>query len=307
MVSIIIINYNVSDLLINCINSIKKQITIPHEIIIVDNASSHIEVEKLKTVQNSNKIILNSVNIGFGKAVNCGVEHARGEHFLILNPDTLFIDNSLEHAVELINKDDNLGLISPKVFNKNNCFEPTAKRFPTFTFFIYQIFYLGKLPFKNRIMHKYYYNYADFAKEQVVDDVVGCAILMKKDVFNKIGKYNEKYFMYFEDTDLCMKLKKINKIVLYCPQFKIVHIHGQSSIQNNTRQYEYYKSMIKYSEDHLTRYQTNILKLLMLLTQGVLPLLLFVKYCVRADFKKFSSKSKIAFNLCLWLLWKKNN
>lgn len=225
--SIIIVNWNTKDLLKRCIESIFKESKaglnfFDSEVIVVDNGSNDGSVKAIEEIKLSDffiKIIKNTENKGFAKAVNQGIRIAEGESIFLLNSDTEVCKDSLKKILEfedevgpaiigarLINRD---GSIQPSVFNL-----PTAKR-------AFNEYFLGK---KNDFS-----KFAPDGKNPVaVEAVSGGAMLISKEAIEKIGLLDERYFMYFEDLDYCRRAKIKGIKVYYFPEAEIIHEHGAS-------------------------------------------------------------------------------
>ncbi len=214
--SIIIVNYNTPDLVQDCVSSIKSSKTkLNYEIIVVDNGSDK-RPSKLKDCT----LIVNKENLGFAKANNQGLEIAKGKHILVLNSDTLVEEGALDMLFSFAENTGDAGVVGPRLLNKDGSLQKSCFNFPSI---------------KNAIL-EFWFNkkgaYQKFAPETTnpvaVDAVVGAAFLITQKAKKRVGKLNEKYFMYFEDLDYCRKVKKAGLKTYYLPQAQIVHYHGAS-------------------------------------------------------------------------------
>ncbi len=215
--SIIIVNFNTSHLSLQCIKSIKKYMP-SAQIILVDNASAEkIDLQTLKKYKVD--LVMLKENLGFSKANNLGAKKAKGDMLFFLNPDTQLIDTTLNQAIDYYYKQD-LGILAPQLLNSDfttqaSCFnkQSIANAFKEYVLHIkgaFSKFYpIGKSP-------------------TTVNSIVGAAVLISKENFLKIKGWDERYFMYFEDLQLCDNIVKLGKKVVYFPTFKIIHHHGQS-------------------------------------------------------------------------------
>lgn len=302
MISIVIVNFNVANLVINCVQSIRRTVTsFMYEIIIVDNGSNKKDILIIKDTLQNITLIENKKNLGFSKAINIGAEKAGGDYLMILNPDTIFIEDIFSKIIPFMEQSENVGLCGPKLIFPDDRKQQSYQKFPTITFFIFQLLYLNRLIKKNKIVKDYYYNFEEYYNTRKVDDILGAAMILKKNFFFDIGGMDEDYFMYFEDTDLCKRVNQNYRDVIYFPESQIVHIHGQSSIKTNVRQFDYYKSMLVYSRKHFGHYSSFIIRLFILLSQLILPFGLFYKYVIkRSDINNFKIKMKTAWDLIKW-------
>lgn len=225
-VSIVIVNYNVKQLVINCLNSIQKyKGSIEIEVIVVDNASSDGSVEAIEQNFNWVKLIKNKINYGFPTANNQAFRLASGQHIFMLNPDTEFIDYSIEKLKHFLESNPEIDLVAPKLLNTNRTIQSSVWKFPKTRYIISEMFFL---PFLGK--DKYYHNLSD-SNPTEVEYLTGAALLFKKDVFQKIG-YLDEYLFWIEDADFCYRMHKAGLKKIYFPQAVVVHHIGQSAKKN---------------------------------------------------------------------------
>ncbi len=226
--SIIIPTWNTAQTTLKCIDTIKKNLLdISYEVIIVDNGSSDDTAQKIKKIinlfENKNrklKIISNDSNLGFAKANNQGSTIAQGEYLFFLNSDMELVDSSLLDMLNFIKKNQNIGIIGPQFLNPDSTSQ--ASVFPPQTSLnAFKEFWLNK---KN----SYSKYLPDLKNPSSVSYISGGALLISKIFFQQIGGWNEKYFFYFEDMDLCRQVKKHQKLIYYFPKCQVVHHHGLS-------------------------------------------------------------------------------
>lgn len=227
--SIIIVTWNTAQITLRCIQTIHKYLKdkIKYEIIIVDNNSSDNTQLIIKNYKNllkiknfKLKIISNSDNFGFSKANNIGVKQAVGDYFLFLNSDMELIDDSLIKMLDFFKKDETIGIIGPQFLNIDKT--PQASVFPPQTILnAFKEFWLGQ---KNA------YSKYNPPKEKIsqVFAISGGALLIRKNLFKKIGGWNEKYHFYFEDLDMSRAINKLGHKVIFYPFCKVIHRHGAS-------------------------------------------------------------------------------
>lgn len=226
-VSIIIVNYHSSALIIDCIKSINELSTgIDYEVIVVDNNSeprltttlsdSFPESSKIRTVQLPE-------NIGFGRANNEGAKVANGEYLFFLNPDTILINNSVKILSDFLDSNHKAGICGANLF--------TADKLPTFSHFMFMPGILWEL---NNTLHNAISNYkhgVNFMHNHTADPlkvgfISGADLMIRKELFDEIGGFDPKFFMYFEETDLCFQVKKAGFEVFNIPTAKIIHLEG---------------------------------------------------------------------------------
>lgn len=222
-VSIIIINYNTTQLLKNCINSIiEKTFGLSYEIIVIDNASyDNPEVLIKKNFPNV-KFISSQLNLGFGKANNLGVLNSTGKYLFFLNSDTLLINNAIKILFDFWQTNPNLGAIGGNLFDeKHNPNFSYGTHFPTiFNIILYRTRFF-------KIFKLDTFNYTNLPKK--VSFIIGADLFMERSLFLKIKGFDPNYFMYIEDGDLQLQINRLNYFIYNVPNAKILHLQGASS------------------------------------------------------------------------------
>jgi len=225
--SIIIVTWNTAKITLKCIQTIHKYLDkkLNYEIIVVDNNSSDdtqtvIANEVKQSHWDDTKLIKNPINSGFAKGNNIGVKKSKGEYLLFLNSDMELTDSNLVAMYKYANKDPNIGIIGPKFLNIDLTAQGSV--FPPQT--AINAFKEYFLKMKNS-----YSKYTPNSNIPVsVWSISGGAVLIKKDLFTKIGGWNEKYFIYYEDLDLCRAVRHLNKRIVFYPDCTVIHRHGAS-------------------------------------------------------------------------------
>lgn len=214
--SIIIPSFNTAAATLKCVQSINKFLP-QAETIVVDNASTDNTVELLKKLKV--KLIPNSRNIGFSAACNLGAQKAVGDYLLFLNSDMELVDKSFLKMLKFLQNHPKVGAIGPKFLYPDH--SPQASVFPPQTI---------KNAFKQFWLNqKCFSKYTPKNKNPTpVWAISGGALLIKKSLFQKISGWNEKYFIYFEDLDLCRSLRRLGKKIYYYPATQVIHRHGLS-------------------------------------------------------------------------------
>ena len=242
MISIIIINYNSKIFLFDCINSIiNSNIPTEYEILLINNSiNENIENFSSKTV----KVFNVNCNLGFSKAVNYGVSKSSGNMLMFLNPDTILEPDAIENMYNYVNENEMIGVVGGRILNADKTFQLSSRRkFPNIFNLLVLLTRINRVFPKSKIFGSY--NYGNLSEDifSEVDSVSGACMFIKKNIFNFVGGFDENYFMYFEDTDLCLQLKKNNYKVIYNPLAKLTHIKGGSSFSGILRKYYFFDSM----------------------------------------------------------------
>lgn len=229
-VSIIIINYNTKELTTNCISSIYRHTyNISYEIIVVDNGSCDGSKEFFEKSTNL-KYIYSEKNLGFGKANNLGARYASGKYLLLLNSDTLLIENSIVDLYNFFEENNlklNLGIAGCILCDENLNHINTAGFFPKVNFYILD--YLNKF-FKTGFKT---YKSLNFDKTTIVDMVSGADMFLRRDLFEELNGFDESFFLYFEETDLQKRIYNSGRRNYIINSSKIIHLEGGSLKINN--------------------------------------------------------------------------
>lgn len=230
--SIVIVSYNVKELLIKCLESIEKAAkNIDHEVIVVDNDSRDETVPLIQEKFNKIKLIANKNNLGFSKANNQGIKISKGEYILILNPDTELLTDTLDKMLNFMDKlDDNVGITTCKVELPNGQLDKDCRRsFPTPWRALTHFSGLSKIFKKTKLFDSYYIGYLPTSEQIEVDACVGAFMLIRAKALKDTGYFDENFFFYGEDLDLCYRMKDKGYKILYTPITKILHYKGASS------------------------------------------------------------------------------
>lgn len=242
--SIIIVNYNVKDLLKNCIQSCLHAIkTIDAEIIIVDNNSNDGSKEFITRVFPQVKWIQNSANLGFSKANNIGVSYSKGNYLLILNPDTIVKPDVFEKIIPFAEHAKKFGALGVRITDENNHYRPESKRnYPnpknTFDKLFSQLF------FSKSKKSKGYYN-TELGEYDIgkVEILTGCFFFTTKKIYTEVGGFDEAYFMYGEDIDLSYTILKAGYQNYYYGKTSIIHYKGAATKIDKSYYKNFYNAM----------------------------------------------------------------
>jgi N-acetylglucosaminyl-diphospho-decaprenol L-rhamnosyltransferase len=234
MLSIIVVNYKSEKYLAKCISSIKEKILdVDYKIIVVNNDENKaLEASLPKDIT----LISIGENIGFGAACNLGARSARGEILCFLNPDTEVISENIQKLLSKFEKDNKLAIIGSRLVDeKNNTREWIAGEEITVWSTLF-----------NNLGHKRDKKIWESAVLAECSWVSGAAMFIKKDIFQKLGGFDEKFFMYFEDVDLCRRARRLGLKVLYFPEFVAKHFSGKSFFDKKEQKAYYRKSQCRY-------------------------------------------------------------
>lgn len=247
--SIIIVSWNTCELLKKCLNSIyQNEAGLILEVYVVDNNSSDKTVEMIRAEFKEVELIVNNKNQGFAYANNQALNLVRGEYILLLNPDTEILSNSLPRAVKFMSDNSNCGAMGAKLLWPDKSTQPSVRRFPTLWPIFLMFIKAPKLFKKIKSIERYLCLDFDYSKMQTVDQIMGAFMLIPKKVFDKVGLLDERFFVWFEEVDLCHRIQNVGFKILYNPEVEIIHYGGRSFAQEKIikKQFLFFKSAMRY-------------------------------------------------------------
>jgi GT2 family glycosyltransferase len=251
--SIIIVNWNTKEFLRNCLNSIYENLPpFSLEIIVVDNASSDGSQDMVKKEFPEVILIENSLNLGYSKANNIGFKLSKGRYILFLNSDTIVHRDTLSKALDFMKLYDDAGVMGCKTLNSDGSLQYSAFNFPSPIRIFAYITGLNRLFKISR--------FKNFSKVRLIDYVQGSFLLTRRDILESIGGFDENFFMYNEDVDLCKRLWNLGFKVYYNPDISITHYLGGSSKKNPEVLKKYIESSIYLYRKHKKSLDVFILK-----------------------------------------------
>ncbi|MCS7265108.1 MAG: glycosyltransferase family 2 protein [Armatimonadetes bacterium] len=260
--SVIIVTYNSQEFIGDCLKSVeiaglnafRKAIGQERnhaseckfwETIVVDNASTDRTVEIVKGFEWV-RLICNRENLGFASGVNKGARESKGEWLLLLNPDCIVDENAFAKLYEFAQKsDERIAVIGMQLINPEGTIQPSGRRFPKVWEFL-----LALLGFHQK-MEANWFKGRDFSKLQEVEEVSGAAFAIKSKVFQQVGGMDENFFLFFEELDLCRRVRAEGWKIVYLPEAKVQHLWGASvkKVPNLARKAQK-KSAIFYFHKH---------------------------------------------------------
>ena len=246
-VTIAVINYNTKDWLDACLKSVLKMAPLAaHETYVVDNASTDGSVEFVKKEYPDVHIIENAGNLGFSAAANQALRTSHAKYVLILNTDTEIDSEAVDVLVEFGDAHEDMGVAGPLLLNTDGTVQLSGRRFPSFLDAMMHAF-LGIIWPGNPFSVRYQMLDWDRQSERTIDWVSGAAIFIRRDAAREINFFDERFFMYVEDMDLCYRLWQKGWKVYFCPTAKVVHHIAKSSEQSSARMIvEFQRSLYRF-------------------------------------------------------------
>ncbi len=255
--SIIIINYNVKEFLQNLIHSLQKALSkITHEIIVVDNASDDGSVEFIRDKFPQIHLIVNKTNVGFSKANNEALKISKGKFILLINPDTIVSEDTINRMIYFLNQNPDAGLAGCKILNPDGSLQLACRRsFPGPWTSFCKVTGLSTLFPKSKLFAKYNLTYLDENSTYEVDAISGSFMMMNREAYEKVGGFDEQFFMYGEDLDLCYRIQKNGYKVYYYPGTQIIHYKGESTKRSSLDETKYfYNAMNLFVKKHFSSF-----------------------------------------------------
>lgn len=236
-ISIVIVNYKSKDLVFNCLRSIfQADFSLPEkrlvfEIFVIDNDSRDGIGADLAEHFPEVIFIQNHKNVGMGAGNNIGLKKAKGDYVVVMNPDTTAFTDTFIKLYQYMEKNPAVGLIGPRQLNPDRSIQNSCYRWPTLFVPIYRRTPAGLLPFARKKLSRYLMEDFDHQSEREVDWLLGSFFFIRSEAMKKIGLFDERFFLYFEDTDYCRRFWKQGWKLVYYPLAEIVHNHNRQSAQ----------------------------------------------------------------------------
>lgn len=253
-ISIIIVNYNVKEFLQNLLHSIQKAMDgLTFEVIVVDNASDDGSVELIREKFPLVNLIVNADNLGFSKANNAGLKIAIGKYFLLLNPDTIVQEDTFVNMINFFENYPDAGMAGCKILNPDGTLQLACRRsFPGPWTSFCKVSGLGALFPNSRLFARYNLTYLDENQTYEVDAISGSFMMIRREVYQKIGGLDEIFFMYGEDLDWCFRVQKAGFKVYYVDSTQIIHYKGESTKRSSLDETKvFYEAMHLFVKKHL--------------------------------------------------------
>lgn len=253
--SIIIVNYNVKEFLQNLLDSLYTGVrNLKAEIIVIDNNSEDGSANMVKQKYPEVTLIENRENIGFGAANNMGMKLAKGRYFLLINPDAIIQEDTLEKMMTFMESHPEAGIAGCKVLNPDGTLQLACRRgFPGPWTSFTKVSGLSRLFPKSRIFARYNLTYLDENQTYEVDAISGAFMFMRRETYDNIGGFDPIFFMYGEDLDLCYRAQQKGYKIYYVHTAQAIHYKGESAKRSSIDETRnFYKAMHLFVKKHLS-------------------------------------------------------
>jgi hypothetical protein len=275
-VSIIIVSWNTKDILRDCVTSIYAQTNcIDFEIIVVDNCSSDGTVKMLLNDFPEVIVIANKTNRGFAAANNQGMTIAKGQYYLLLNPDTLILDGAIQKTYAFAEKNRDIGVVGCQVWLDEKNIQQTCFSFPSISNLIIQKTGLRRVFHNSFIFGRVNYGWWDRKSQMDVDVVSGMYMLVRLEAVKQVGLMDESYFVYAEETDWCFRFRAAGWRCVFTPMARIVHLDGG----NKSTDQASIKMFVQLQKSHLIFYRKQRGLVSWFIAKTIYTSTMFVNYC----------------------------
>ncbi len=278
--SIIIVNWNTKALLLECLNSLSNQQSIYQtEIIVVDNASTDGSTEAVTAHYPHLKLIKNNFNMGFGRANNIGIKNSLGRYVCLLNSDARVLPNCFNYLIEFMDKNETVGISGPKTLSPDLSIQDTCRNFPSLWNTLSCALYLDKILSKYDFFSAEHMFFFDHNTIRKVDGLAGCCLTIRRNALDQVGLFDEQFFIYFEETDLCKRFRNAGWDIIFFPDAVIIHHHAASASRDPIRfNTEQIKSQMQYWKKHHSKIAVTVFLFILLIHHSLRLILRSISY-----------------------------
>ena len=256
---IIIVNYKSKGMTLSCLKSISEADWhgLSHEIIVVDNNSGDNTVEIVRWQYPEVKLIATKRNLGMGGGNNLGFRQAKGRYLVVMNPDTLMFKDTFQKLFKLMQDNPRIGVVGPKQYNPDHTIQDSCYRWHGLLTPLYRRTSLGKSALGRKDLSRFLMSDFDKSDYCEVDWLLGSFLFIRTEALAEVGGFDERFFLYFEDTDICRRFHKKGWKVVFYPEAEIIHNHNRASAgtpwykfftsgSTRTHIWSWFKYLIKY-------------------------------------------------------------
>ncbi|HVN48728.1 MAG TPA: glycosyltransferase, partial [Bacteroidota bacterium] len=254
-VSVVIVNYNVRDFLLQAIASLQKALRgISSELVVADNASDDGSVEAVREHFPKVKIIANTQNLGFAKANNAALSQTRGTYLLLINPDTMVQEDTIRAMLDFFDEHPDAGMAGCKILNPDGSFQLACRRsFPTPSVALARMLQFSKIFPKSKMFGRYNLTYLSTEETYPVDAISGSFMMLRREVYEQVGGFDESFFMYGEDIDWCYRIRQAGWQIYYVHRTQIIHYKGESTRRSSVDEIRtFYRAMHLFVQKHFS-------------------------------------------------------
>ncbi len=289
LLSIIIVTWNNEEFIEACLESIfETKGSIDLEVIVIDNASEDRTVGIIRKFEPEVRLISNQKNLGYARGNNQGIESAGGEYILFLNPDVILEGDTIELMLSFLQEHKEIEGLGPQLLNKDGSIQPSCREFPDFVILLWEITGLSYLFPKSRTFGRWRMGYFDFKSTREVEQPMSSCLLLRRDVLQKVGTFDEGFPIFFNDVDLCYRIKKSKGKLYFSPEAKAFHYKGGSTQKTKPRMIlSSHNSFFRF----LNKYKKGALNRILVYLSGIILMISALFRIVFYGLRKVFSKS----------------
>lgn len=253
--AIVIVSWNTKDITRACLESVYGQTRgIAYEVIVVDNASEDGSVEMIRAQFPQVTLIANDANVGFAAANNIGFRHCRARFILLLNSDTIVLDEALQNTVAYAERHPEAGVVSCRILNSDGSIQPNCSMYPSLLNALLFVLGLYRVFPQSRFFGRADMTWWDYGGERDVEVIKGCFMLVRADALSMVGDMDERFFMYSEEVDWCYRFARAGWKLRYFPGADTIHLGGASAARlGGKRALIKDRSSIRYMRKHWSK------------------------------------------------------
>ncbi|MCS7254544.1 MAG: glycosyltransferase family 2 protein [Armatimonadota bacterium] len=293
-VSFVIVNWNATSFLRQCLNSIYRNVSLPFEVLVIDNASSDTTPEQLEWLINklpNAKLLVNERNLGYAAANNIGVERSSSQLVMLLNPDVIILRGCVERLVQFLMEHKDVIAVAPRLLYPNGKTQPTCRSFPTPLALLYASLGLDRLMPNSKVFGRYRMTWWRHDDLRQVDQPMASAMLFRRDAFIELGGFDEGFPIFFNDVDFCYRAYSRGFKIYFLPDAVAVHYHGASTRHLGARLIvESHISLLRFYSKH---YRAKIGILPYAFTRGIIMIAMPLRYIAAAIRRLISFKTQL--------------
>lgn len=266
-ISVVIVNWNTKDMLLECLRSLENQTgNFKKEVIVVDNGSTDGSQEAVREIFPEVQIIENNANLGFAKANNIGMKASKGRYVCLVNSDVKVLDGCLDRLIRYMDQDVSIGIIGPKILWPDMTLQDSCRKCPSIWNNICEFVHLNRLFPTSIFFSGEHMIFFDHLTIRNVEGLVGCFLMIRKAALVEIGLFDERFFIYFEETDLCKRFYEKQWLILFYPEAQAIHYGRKSSSKDASRfSFEQLKSKLQYWEKHHSKLTVLVISLMLVM------------------------------------------
>jgi GT2 family glycosyltransferase len=250
-IAVAIVSYNTCELLRKCLDAVQQEA--PSELIVIDNASSDGSVEMIKTEFPSVTVRINGMNLGYGAAANQAIVSSTAKYVCLLNSDAQLQSGALEALNTYLEGNPRVAIVGPRIVNPDGTLQPSCFPFPTPLDIFLDVSHLSRLIRYVPILQESYPRTWSHTRPRKVPWVLGAALGIRREAFDIVGGFDESFYMFYEEADLCYRLQRTGWQVHFAPVTAIIHVGGASTQQRRADMtVQFFASLMQFYRRHFS-------------------------------------------------------